>query len=177
MDTISFKRPDMIIALSALIVSLVTAAATIHSAMTNRQYARASLWPNLVVGMSYNQNGFSYLAMNRGTGPAKLQYMQVTYAGTPIKTWAELAAKLPGPVKNTGQSQLVGATITANQMLEGFSLKNPDNAKAMFDLADNIKINVCYCSVYDECWLYHEETNQATPIAACPVNSPDAFKN
>ena len=177
MNQHSLKRPDMINELSALLVSLITAVATIHSAMTSQQYARASLWPNLVVGMSYNENGFSYLAMNRGTGPAKLQYMQVTYAGQPIKSWGELVSKLPGEVKNTGQSQLVGATITANQMLEGFILKDPANARAMFALADNIKINACYCSVYDECWMYQEEHNQNTPIDACPVNSPDAFVN
>lgn len=177
MEQISLKRPDMIIAMSALLVSLVTAAATIHSAMTNRQYARASLWPNLVVGMSYNEGGFSYLAMNRGTGPAKIQYMHVTYQGKPVRNWRELMAKLPGPIRNTMQSQLVGATITANQVLEGFSLKNPDNAKAMYELADNVEINTCYCSVYDECWMYTEKTNQAAPIEACPVNDPDAFQS
>ena len=177
MEHISFKRPDMIIALSALLVSLVTAAASIHSAMTNRQYARASLWPNLIVGMSYNDTGFSYLAMNRGTGPAKLEYMQVKLAGKPIKTWQELSQHLPGTVKNIEQSQLVGNTITANQVLAGFVLKSPDNAKAMYELADKVEITTCYCSVYDECWMYSEKNNHAEPIEACPVNAPDAFTN
>lgn len=177
MENISFKRPDMIIALSALLVSLVTAAATIHSAMTNRQYARASLWPNLIVGMSYNETGFSYLAINRGTGPAKLEYMQVTVDGKPIKNWQQLSAHLPGVVQNIEQSQLVGGTITANQVLAGYVLKNPDNAKAMFELASKVEINTCYCSVYDDCWMYSEKTNHAEPIAQCPVDAPDAFTN
>lgn len=177
MEQISFKRPDMIIALSALLVSLVTAAASIHSAMTNRQYARASLWPNLIVGMSYNDTGFSYLAMNRGTGPAKIEYMQVKIDGKPVKNWQELSQHLPGTVKNIEQSQLVGNTITANQVLAGFVLKNPDNARAMYELADKVEINTCYCSVYDECWMYTEKLNQIEPINACPANAPDAFNN
>ena len=42
-----YKNPEMIVALSALIIGLVTAFTSIYSAYVDREYARASVWPRL----------------------------------------------------------------------------------------------------------------------------------
>jgi len=33
---------------------------------------------------------------------------------------------------------------------------------------DKITVRVCYCSVFDECWIGSGTTTKATPVAACP---------
>ncbi len=48
----------MIIAGSALLVSLITAFVSIYSAFIDRAYARASVWPRLEIFRSYNDGYF-----------------------------------------------------------------------------------------------------------------------
>ncbi len=71
----SFKNPEMIIAVSALIVSLITAFASIYSAFIDRAYARSSVWPRLEIHRSYSDkdSSFSYMVNNKGTGPAVIK--------------------------------------------------------------------------------------------------------
>ena len=44
-----YKNPEMIVALSALFIGLVTAFTSIYSAYVDREYARASVWPRLEI--------------------------------------------------------------------------------------------------------------------------------
>ena len=79
MDSIKwYKSPEMIVALSALIIGLVTAFTSIYSAYVDREYARASVWPRLEIFRSFNGNSsFSYGVSNNGTGPALIKYAKI----------------------------------------------------------------------------------------------------
>lgn len=170
--------PEMIMAVSALLVSLVTAAATIHSAYTSRSYARASLWPSLGAGVSFNETGFRVLLMNRGTGPAIIQSMRVQYNGKPLQSWQQLLdqfdVKFHG---NWGSSFASRVTLPANQMLEALSVKDKTLARQMYDASDKLKIEVCYCSVYDECWITSDVLQQNQSVAQCPARTEWSFAN
>ena len=81
----SFKNPEMIIAASALIVSLITAFVSIYSAFIDRAYARSSVWPRIELARGHNtKSSFRYIVSNNGTGPALIQYARVTYDGEAI---------------------------------------------------------------------------------------------
>ncbi|WP_445768576.1 hypothetical protein [Rheinheimera sp.] len=54
----NLRNPEMIIAGSALLVSLITAFVSIYSAFIDRAYARASVWPRLEIFRSYNDGYF-----------------------------------------------------------------------------------------------------------------------
>ncbi len=40
-----YTNPEMIVALSALLIGIVTAFTSVYSAYVDREYARASVWP------------------------------------------------------------------------------------------------------------------------------------
>jgi hypothetical protein len=34
---------------------------------------------------------------------------------------------------------------------------------------DKVTVRLCYCSVFDECWIGSGVTTEATSVASCPV--------
>ena len=170
--------PEMIMAVSALLVSLVTAAATIHSAYTSRAYARASLWPSLGGGVSYNENGFRFLMMNRGTGPAIIQSMRVQYDGKPMQSWQQLLEQFDPKFSGSwGSSFASRITLPANQMLDALTVRDKKLARQMYDASDKLKVDICYCSVFDECWITSDVLQQNQPVAQCPDRTEWNFAN
>jgi hypothetical protein len=108
MDSIKwYKSPEMIVALSALLIGLVTAFTSIYSAYIDREYARASVWPKLEIFRSFNSNSFSYDVSNSGTGPALIKYAKVQDGSTYIKTWEEIEL-----FKNIRQSHISNRTLS-----------------------------------------------------------------
>jgi len=102
-----YRNPEMIVALSALLIGLVTAFTSIYSAYVDREYAKASVWPRLEVFRSFGGNSFSYGISNSGTGPALIKYVTIKNDSTYIKMWKEIEA-----FKNIRQSHISNRTLS-----------------------------------------------------------------
>lgn len=177
-ETRTKMTAEMIVAVSALVVSLVTAAATMHSAYTSRAYARASLWPSLGAGVSFNESGFRFLLMNRGTGPAIVKSMRVHFDGKPIQTWQQFVDQVePKSTVNWGTSFVSNITLPADDRLDAFTVNDPAFARKVYDKSDKLKVEICYCSVYDECWITSDPLQQNQPVSQCPDRNEWDFAN
>lgn len=170
MDSIKwYKSPEMIVALSALLIGIVTAFTSIYSAYVDREYARASVWPKLEIFRSFNGNSsFSYGVSNNGTGPALIKYAKVKNGSKYIKTWKEIKA-----FQNIRQSQISNRTLSPQNSITPVLYKGED-AKALVKADTLIGIELCYCSIYDECWVI-DRTNRPTAVEACTVDNKQMF--
>ncbi|WP_341503676.1 hypothetical protein [Gallaecimonas sp. GXIMD4217] len=186
-----YQSPEMIIGLSALLVSLVAVFVGVYSAYIDRAYARASVWPRLELYRSFSLNraaapekaqgdsaqadsrreeygAFSYGVANNGTGPALIKYVKVTYDGKPLKTWQELMRNLVGNSNQISQSHVGGRTLPAQQSITPLSTTNQEFIAAYLDTeSERLSVDICYCSIYDECWTVDKE-NKPKAIEACP---------
>ncbi len=113
-----YKNPEMIVALSALLIGLVTAFTSIYSAYIDREYARASVWPRLEIFRSYSGNSFSYGVANNGTGPALIKYAKVQDGSKYIKMWKEVPS-----FKNITQSHISYRTLPQKTSITALSYK------------------------------------------------------
>ena len=169
MDSIKwYKSPEMIVALSALLIGLVTAFTSIYSAYVDREYARASVWPRLEIFRSFSENSFSYEVNNNGTGPALIKYAKVKDGSKYIKTWKEIK-----PFQNFRQSHISNRTLSPQNSITPVSYKGED-AKAFLKADDSISIELCYCSIYEECWVI-DRGNRPTAIEACSIDNKQMF--
>ncbi|MBU2883337.1 hypothetical protein KO525_14365 [Psychrosphaera sp. B3R10] len=163
-----YKNPEMIVALSALLIGLVTAFTSIYSAYIDREYSRASVWPRLEIFRSHNHDSFSYTIKNNGTGPALIHDAKVLNGTTYIKYWQEIPQ-----FKSFVQSHISNRTLSPQNTISPL-VYNGEHAKE-FKMADeSIQIELCYCSIYDECWVV-DRNNQPTPIEYCEVNEAQKF--
>lgn len=170
----SFKSPEMIIAGSALIVSLITAFASIYSAFIDRAYARSSVWPRLEIYRNYDASKtyFSYGVNNKGTGPAVIKYARLSYNDNVIKSWPEYLQMRIGRDVEHVQSHIGSKVLSAGESIKPMETRDKDTA--LLTEEDGLQIELCYCSVYDECWLVNR-LNAPMPVAQCTIEDKDRF--
>jgi len=162
-----YKKPEMIVALSALLMSMVTTIVGVYSASIDRAYARASIWPRLEFYQSNNNKAFSYGISNNGTGPALIKYAIVTYDKKPIKHWSDIP-NFPEITQSHMSTRILPSQHTMTP------LKTDKKGYEPFKkLNDNISVTICYCSIYEECWLTTRKNNPIL-IEHCEVD--DALK-
>ena len=163
-----YKNPEMIVALSALLIGIVTAFTSIYSANIDRQYARSSVWPRLELHRSFSDETFSYAVLNSGMGPALIKHVTVEYDSKYIKRWKDINS-----FSSFMQSHISGRTLAAQKNITALYYKGED--VSLFLKADGlIKTEVCYCSIYDECWVIGGN-NQPSPVEECVVNDKHRF--
>jgi hypothetical protein len=179
---------DLCVAGCALIVSVTSLFVAIrhgHSmermADANARLVQANSWPLL---QRFQSDGadlqgprvFSLDVVNYGVGPAKVESVEVLWKGQPVKNAQQLEVlccngKLDDPTVET--SGLMGSVLRAGEVRH--ILMFPEDA-AHADLTGKLKVNftgftwkVCYCSVFDECWLTDMHTMHPPTIKECPV--------
>ena len=163
-----YKNPEMIVALSALLIGLVTAFTSIYSAYVDRAYSRAAVWPKLEIFRNFSQNTFSYSVTNNGTGPALINYAKIKYGSKYNERWSDVKI-----FKGIRQSHISNRTLSPQSTITPLSYKGED-AKVFLTTAESISIELCYCSIYDECWVV-DTRNYPVLIESCIVNEEQAF--
>ena len=163
-----YKNPEMIVALSALLIGLVTAFTSIYSAYVDRAYSRASVWPRLEISRNTSAESFSYQVTNNGTGPALIKYAKIKNGSKYLQRWSDVE-----PFRAIIQSHISNRTLSAQKSITPLLFKG-DNAKALVSFDDNISIELCYCSIYEECWVITRE-NSPTAIESCVITEQQAF--
>ena len=180
---------DMSLALSAFVVSLASLWLTVHNARTMERLVAANSYPNIDFSSG---NGFDfqdghgtrpavYVSLeNAGIGPARLRSIELSYAGRPAATVRELLAicctqepegSLPKTnLRYTGDMR--GHLVQAGRDLNLFAWPEAsgDPRWARLEAArDRIAIRVCYCSVFDECYVRDSDHREPVRIQACPA--------
>ncbi len=171
-DRAWYKQPEMIIALSALLISLVTAAVSIYSAYVDRSFAKASMWPRLEIARSYSGGGefgsFSYQVGNSGNGPAIIRFAKVQYDGKPVQLWRDI----PNFDRFT-QSHIGNRILSSQNIVKPIDYKG-NNAEQFLESDAFVSIEICYCSIYEECWLV-SRSNEPLEIDECRIDEKERF--
>jgi hypothetical protein len=185
-----FRGLDISLALSAFIVSLASLWLTLHNARTMERLVTSNSYPNVDVEFG-NQRDMRdgkgmrhivYLALdNTGIGPARLRSIELSFAGRRVRNLRELLAvcctQEPAASLPTTSYWSVwddrGAMLPAGKSLELFAWAATDAAGdprfARLDaLRGRIGARVCYCSVFNECYLRDSAQREPHAIKTCP---------
>lgn len=188
---------DMVVALLALFMSVLSIFVAQHTSQTMERLVHANSWPFLQLG-SGNANDdrqpeLALVVSNVGTGPARIHAFDVLVDGQPISrernmTYGVIEAccsdTFQAAVTRAGGDHIaaVGYDLTtpASQIFlasnEDVSpmrwTRNDTNAELWraVDMArqtGRIQMRACYCSVFDECWIAETNVFPPTPVASC----------
>ncbi|MBL4660215.1 MAG: hypothetical protein JKY19_07650 [Alcanivoracaceae bacterium] len=163
-----YTKSEMIVALSALLISVVTATIGVYSAYIDRAYARASVWPRLEIFRSHGKDWFEYGVTNNGTGPALIKYAKVEFNSKIIHYWRDIPE-----MKNIRQSHLGNRILPSQATIKPVESKEKNILK-IIEIDGSVNIAICYCSIYEECWIT-DRNNQPKSIANCEINTNDKF--
>jgi len=171
-----YRKTEMIIGLSALVVSLVAVCVGVYSAYLDRAFARASIWPKVEIHSLYSssQKKFIYRIENVGTGPALIKYTKIKYKSKVVRDWTELTQLLGHKTREFSTASIGSRVLPALATINPLVSENESLAETLNKQRSSIKVEICFCSVFDQCWLT-KAGDTTESVASCEVESNQVF--
>jgi hypothetical protein len=187
---------DMTVALCALLISTASIFVAYSSNQSMERLTRASSWPFIQLGSGNasdeGEHQLSFAISNVGTGPARVHTFEVQVDGQTLPRGHLLsnmlraccATEFDAAIERAGGDQVVAmGQDMSSRIPERFLAPDSDlyalvwprtdqNAELWTALdrarqADRITSSVCYCSVFDECWIAHSNSFPPEETQSC----------
>jgi hypothetical protein len=181
------SRPEAIIGLCAVVVSVIAVFVSAYEARIQREWQRAAVWPYVQLSRSFHYTDadapaqrkwtLTLNAENAGVGPAQVRDFKVVVDGKPQHTWREAIRTLLGTQTDFqyGHSTVNGVIIPAGQTVHIFEYANQPDAERIYKEMQRLDFFACFCSVFDECWrTSYRTSSRAEPVDHC-ANDTDSF--
>ena len=181
------SRPEAIIGLCAVIVSVVAVFVSAYEARIQREWQRAAVWPYVQLSRSFfyakgdapEQRKWTLTlnAENAGVGPAQVKDFRVTVNGKPQRTWRAAIQALLGTQADIsyGESTINGMIIPAGRSVQMFQYVNQPDAQKLYGEMKRLNFSACFCSVFDECWWTSYQSADAESADGCQRDG-DSFE-
>ena len=182
------SRPEAIIGLCAVVVSVIAVFVSAYEAHIQREWQRAAVWPYVQLSRSFRYSNadappdqrkwtLTLNAENAGVGPAQVRDFKVVVDGKPQHTWREAIQMLlatPADIRY-GHSTVNGVIIPAGQTVHVFEYANQPDVEQIFKAMERLDFFACFCSVFDDCWrTSYRQSARAEPVERCE-NDADSF--
>jgi hypothetical protein len=190
---------DASLALSAFAISIISLFVAIHHGHTMREMAEAnarmvaaSSWPFVQYGSgNLGADGSQTISLsltNQGVGPACIGKLEILYLDKPVKSTMALMKECcikneadlesvisPNDIKsNYASSQAEGRILAAREEKVFLALPRTKKNAAVWDRLNverwKLGVQICYCSVFDECWTSGKAGTKATRVSECPAD-------
>jgi hypothetical protein len=168
----------------ALAVSVFALALGAWQTRLMQQQARASVWPHLSIGYTFNSNtddnGFVWTVDNSGVGPARIESIKLTLDGKPMKNWRDVLRALgfSGEMRVSMTSlagEVIPPSLNRETTIAAIRVNQIAPALVFKSSIERFKMDICYCSVYDDCWIAHWATTKIDTVDRCDEPGPDSF--
>jgi hypothetical protein len=166
----------MITAMAAVAIGVSALFVSLYETHLVRAHQRVSVWPHLQGGIAWDGDTFRVLMVNSGIGPARVEGIRVRVDGIPVPHWTAFFQEAGIATAPFMVHQISGRVLTAGETVDVLLLSDPTMAAAAHDRWGAARIEVCYCSVFDECWIL--DTEPGIPhreVRACPAWGAEAF--
>ena len=177
---------------SALIYSILALCTSIYQTELMQsqtelmqKQSRASVWPSISLGENSTRvqgaESFSWRIDNNGVGPAKIQSMVVRLDGKAYATWEDIFKVLAPDKRFHGSQSSVNGTVLPPSLnrettVERVKHTDPAIAPVFLDAMDRFQMEVCYCSVYADCWIVRLSDRDPQAVTACKDAGKDEFE-
>jgi len=180
----------MVTAVAAVVVAVIQTDIMREEAEMEREHARLSVTPSLWIVHNWSDNPedpfFSIVLANKGLGPAIIEHFSVSYEGQPLEHWDDLVETVSdGKFSIAGENENInawslggvapGAIIPATSSFRPFQVgENASLIEALIGQSDALKVSVCFCSVYGDCWNSEDE-KRPKPVDQCTFDRKTYF--
>ena len=174
---------EVVIAITALMTSISSIAIALHHGHIMTMLVKANSFPYMQAGLSdrtpEDKEVLSLELLNRGIGPAHEESLRVKVGTSYARSVKELLAVSLGAdrfakgqvVLHPVWSRLRTRFIPGGQSQLVFRLpKTPENAELWESVEKDQgrwNVELCYCSVFQECWEVESKWQEPKPVQQC----------
>lgn len=182
------KYHTAITSTAAIAISVIALFVAWDQSRVMRAQQHADVWPAVQIETQVLiEDGHHILTVsleNDGIGPALIRRVDARFAGEDIAHWERLGEIVPDGLSRpdmwTGAAQ--GAVLSPGESSILAQLTWRATAENQTPISEyrqrffEIDVSVCYCSVYERCWLARRDGRASLPepVAACPMADPDS---
>jgi hypothetical protein len=153
-------------------LSVLALAVSAYATYWQRQQARAMVLPRLQLSTWLDEGRVALTLDNVGVGPADIKTVQVTLDGKPLKSWRDflIATDMFKGVDKPHiyYASIRGRVIGAGRDVKVIEITEPRAAERVRTFLPRVVIDLCYCSVLEECWhLIEGESSRHDPVSSC----------
>jgi hypothetical protein len=181
-------RLDLLIALCALLISVIATAATwwqvrvlqAQTAVLQEQLG-AQVWPYVSISEGINNDTVQVTIGNDGLGPAVLRNASATVDGKVQHSFIDVMHAILGPhiVSRARKGERIslslsdaspGSVVRAGDSTVVFSLKSKRYAAKFLTASTRMSFHLCYCAIIPgKCWQDADAfTREPRPVTSCP---------
>ena len=164
-NTMLTRRTVLRTAALALVVSL-------WSAYEDRRHKRLSVRPQMTITFIFNATDAGWTLTNSGLGPAIIQRFEVYVDDKPNESWDTFADSLGlTPPRSFGFGNPASFEIVPALAPSGwlFTVKAGSGYDVVLKNWERVRMELCYCSLYDECWLVSTRRGSRKTISSCEL--------
>lgn len=166
-------KPEIWLACSAVLVSVCALVVSMIEIRYMRTQQRMAVWPYLEVTYS-DVDDFLVTVTNKGVGPARIRAVEVVAGDTAATTWNELLAlMIEGEPPAFIKSSFNGRVVAPGEKIDVLRIRE-DNLNRAKKEAASVRITICYCSVYEDCWRGGQGPYEN--IESCDTDSDRRFR-
>lgn len=146
---------DRKLSAAAVFISFCALALSLYGGYESRRHDRLAVKPLMTIDFAYRDEGAGFIMVNDGLGPAIIRSFEVFVDGKPQMTW-HAAAKSLGLSAPTFWMVPSASTVwkaSDDTRTKIFWIDKGESVGLLKSGAPRVEINVCYCSIYDECWI------------------------
>ena len=152
-----YTKPDMIVALSAILISLCTVAVSGYEAWLQRHHDRAEVWPHVELSLVNTPEQSTLSIENTGIGPAVIESFTVTVDGKSVRNWSEALTTVLGRAPTAFEnSTVVSHALRAGDHVTLIGLKRSDLPPGSMAKFTRVGVEVCYASVFGDNWTLRD---------------------
>ena len=173
---------DLALPVAALFVSFVSIFIAWHHGQVmkelvhqNEKLVEANSLPYLQIDGSNGNGHISFNATNQGVGPAKIMTAEVFVDGRAVQSLHQLidTCCIKGDYSGLSTSTLQGRMVRPGDVVAyiDFPLKEGNRPQVLaLDGArksNRIATRLCYCSVFNDCWIAQSTDPTPDPVREC----------
>jgi hypothetical protein len=180
----SLLRTEILITLPTLFISIALAYFSFVQADASRKMQRTETWPYVSYGTDNSspevKDEISFSLSNDGVGPARMQEMEFVYAGRPMRDPIEYirnccAAEAASVARNlTFTTNRVDGVLRPGEKRSFIRLAKTDQNAALWNKLNDerwkVAVRTCYCSIFDDCWVFDSRKQQPSEVKVCPAD-------
>ena len=178
------RQGPSLISLLAIGLSICALLVSVFEVSAIRDETRFQVWPFIAIGTGYSSEGFRILVENKGVGPAKIRDVSFTFDGERLEAPSQSAMFNALIERTLGEeekfdyglyrmSDLEGGVMSADESTDLFAVPWENSTGRIRRLAgiwqERLFVTVCYCSVYEDCWLAELNGGEPAEVSGCPA--------
>lgn len=157
----------------ALAFSIIAISLTVVELRLTQAQQRAEVWPYLQLDTSYSSEGMQITLKNKGVGPARVESVKLTIDSREVDDIEALIARvMPADQRFSydvySSSNPDQSVIASGENVTLFSIPWEERTRLFSqNLNNRFAMQICFCSIYDECWITELDDGKPQNVAAC----------